>query len=97
LHFLVFCKPTKRDSVSTLSFEPLSQNYEMSRTFFWAKIKTRKWVYVGIPLLFFAISTIFTSEQFFKLISGQPTDFGALIFGSIGTVFSTVSLFYMRK
>ncbi|MCW4044893.1 MAG: hypothetical protein NWE94_05185 [Candidatus Bathyarchaeota archaeon] len=97
LHFLVFCKPVNRDSVSTLSFEPKTENYAISRAFFWIKIKTRKWVYVGIPLFFFAISTIFTSEQFFRLISNQAIDIGALVFGSVGTVFSTISLFYLRK
>ncbi len=94
---LVFSKPVNHDNVSTLTFESTSENYAISRTFFWIKVKTRKWVYVGIPLFFFAVSTIFTSGQFFKLISGQTTDFGALIFGALGTIFSTVSLLFLRK
>jgi len=97
LHFQFFCKPVTEDNISTISFETLNDNNIISKPIFWAKVKTRKWVYTGVPLLFFALSTFFTSEQFLKLISNQNADIGFLVFGVIGTIGSTISLLYLKK
>lgn len=97
LNFAFSCKRTKLDSISTIKFNPLSESYVISKPFFWINIKTRKWRYVGFPLIGFAISTLFASEQFVKLVTGQPADLGLLVSSAIGTFLSTYSLFNLRK
>lgn len=97
LLFAFSCKRTKVDTVSTVKFTSKDQPYVTSKPFFWIKVKTQKWAYVGFPLVGFALSTLFASEQFFNIIFGQATNYGILVFGVAGTLLSTISLFYLRK
>jgi len=99
LHFIVNCKAAKKDYVSMLLFEPSSggQDNLVSRALLQVRIKTRKWRNVWLPLLFFGVSTLLTSEQFLSYLAGEAINYGVLTAAVSGTIISTASLFFLRK
>lgn len=98
LHFIINCRPATKGHVSTLLFEPSGmEDYLISKALLTVKTKTRNWRNLWIPLIFFAVSTFATSDQFLNFLSGQAINYWILVFGALGTIGSTVSLLLLRK
>jgi len=98
LHFMIDCKQTTKGYTSAVLFEPPNaKDYLTSKASLTVKIKARNWRNLWLPLLFFAVSTFATSEQFLSFLSGQAINYWTLAFGALGTIGSTISLLFLRK
>ena len=98
LRFMINCKSIEREQISTLSLEPSGENdWLIARALLTIKIKTGKWRNLWLPLLLFALSTFATSEQFGKFLAGQEYNIWILFLGALGTIFSTISLLFLRR
>lgn len=98
LYFIINCRPTDKESLSTIIFEPSdSEEYLISKALLMIKIKTRKWRNLWLPLLLFGVSTFATSDQILLFLAGQTFNYGILFVSGLGTIISTISLLLLKK
>lgn len=99
LHFIFDCRSSEKTVNTFIAFRASPHGpYLISEPFFNIRIKGR-WRRVASSLLIFGIGVISTNiaDQLVELAAGKPANTPVLIIAAIGTIFSTLGLFWLRR